>query len=71
MAARLVGMDLGAEATVDRVWVSDGTLPEGSADTPAAVLEAKFASARDLPPPGPDHPGGGRSGRLRGRRDDP
>ncbi|MEL7209829.1 MAG: hypothetical protein AAGK32_16615, partial [Actinomycetota bacterium] len=45
-SARLVGMDLGEDAPVDRVWISDG---ERSADDAAAVIETKFARHWDLP----------------------
>ncbi|MEZ5383792.1 MAG: FtsX-like permease family protein [Microthrixaceae bacterium] len=52
VVARLVGMDLGAGAAVDRVWVSDGTAPDRTSGDAAGVLEVKFAEHRELPDSG-------------------
>jgi putative ABC transport system permease protein len=46
VTARIVGGTLDADA-VDRVWVRGGSVPDPG--TATAVLEAKFADARDLP----------------------
>jgi putative ABC transport system permease protein len=48
--ARLVGTTFGS--SVDDVWIRDGTAPSGDLDEVGAVLEAKFADRRGLPPTG-------------------
>ncbi|MDH3683540.1 MAG: ABC transporter permease, partial [Acidimicrobiia bacterium] len=50
LAARLVGMELGADPGVDELWIQDGDAPPvGAAE---AVLEGKFAEFYDLPTEG-------------------
>lgn len=51
VGARIVGMDLDDDVTVDEVWVRDGSLPDGATQR-AGVLEAKFADHWDLPEAG-------------------
>ena len=58
---RLVGMSFGPAQPVDDVWIRDGVAPPADSDVVGAVLEAKFADRRGLPPEGTLLVAGGRA----------
>ncbi|WP_217913146.1 ABC transporter permease [Miltoncostaea marina] len=60
VVARIVGMGTGARQAVDALWVERGAQPDPAAARPQAVLEAKFATDRGLPPAGSLLVAGGR-----------
>ena len=66
VAARIVGMDLDPGSPVDRLWLSDGTLPDSRGAEPAGVLEMKFADHWELPEQGTVTVAGNRPVRYEG-----
>ncbi len=49
---RIVGIDLASGVEVNRLWIEEGTAPDGSGAGVDAVLEQKFAAHYDLPASG-------------------